>query len=260
MSLQRMTAVWEYSQHKGSALLLMLALADVADDLGVCWPGYDYLARRIRMTRVSAMRLIDLCHDSGELWKLARTHQRTNLYIVAIGLSHQDLKDAAERAIKLGVRPPSVSINLIPPPQVVEVVTRYYYPAMGSHIAMIPGSHIAMIPGSHIAMIPDPSLPVMTQKEDTLSSLWSSILEIAKGMMTRATFDQNLRGSTILPSDDGTLRVKLYFLNSVPWVDHRLRPVIEQAMRQVPAAHGLSLEFVAGEESTERRDYVPPTV
>ena len=39
MSIKRMNAVWNLSKQSGSALLVLLALADRADDDGFCWPG-----------------------------------------------------------------------------------------------------------------------------------------------------------------------------------------------------------------------------
>ena len=39
MSIRVMTQVWDTSEQKGSALLLLLALADHAADDGFCWPG-----------------------------------------------------------------------------------------------------------------------------------------------------------------------------------------------------------------------------
>lgn len=45
-----MNLVWLHSSHKGSELLLLLAIADNADDNGKAWPGIDLLARKTRLT------------------------------------------------------------------------------------------------------------------------------------------------------------------------------------------------------------------
>ena len=43
-----MTAVWELSPYRGERLLIHLALADYANDEGICWPGQRTLARKAR--------------------------------------------------------------------------------------------------------------------------------------------------------------------------------------------------------------------
>ena len=58
MSIRHMTLVWEHSKHEGSALLLLLAIADCANDDGEAWPGADFMAHRIRMSRSYVRKLI----------------------------------------------------------------------------------------------------------------------------------------------------------------------------------------------------------
>lgn len=248
MSIKRMTAVWEHSQHKGSALLLMLALADIADDIGVCWPGYGYLSRRIRMGRDSAIRLADFCHESGELWKLTRSQQRSNIYIVTVGLSREELQKAGEKALDFGVHPPTGSRILQPPPQVVEVVGKSYQVVEKSYQVVVP-----MPPGGRTAILPDPSLPVITQEEEG-SDLWSSVLKTLQGQMTKATFEAHLLGSTAT-RENGTLTIAVRGVHSAEWLDGRLRPVIARAVNHA-AGDELALEFVtatpaAGREGEE---------
>jgi hypothetical protein len=47
MSIHIMTQVWERSQHKGRALLLILAIADNANDQGLAYPSAKTLAKKI---------------------------------------------------------------------------------------------------------------------------------------------------------------------------------------------------------------------
>jgi hypothetical protein len=49
--------VWSHFKGKGSALLLMLALADYADEEGRAWPGIDAIARKTRLSRRQIQRL-----------------------------------------------------------------------------------------------------------------------------------------------------------------------------------------------------------
>jgi len=59
MSLRVMNRVWDHSGQSGSALLLLLALADQANDQGVCWPSVDTLARKTRLSERTVQELIN---------------------------------------------------------------------------------------------------------------------------------------------------------------------------------------------------------
>ena len=67
MSIKVMSEVWEHSTHKGAALLLMLAIADHANDDGIAWPSRSRMASRIRMSVMHTRRLIRTLIKSGEL-------------------------------------------------------------------------------------------------------------------------------------------------------------------------------------------------
>ena len=67
MSIKVMSQVWEHSRHKGSTLLLLLAIADFADDSGMAFPSRPVLAKKIRMSERSVQRLRQELYDSGEL-------------------------------------------------------------------------------------------------------------------------------------------------------------------------------------------------
>jgi len=67
MSIRVMTKVWEHSRMKGSALLLLLAISDFADDEGIAFPGTYTLSKKIRMSERQVIRLRQILYDSGEL-------------------------------------------------------------------------------------------------------------------------------------------------------------------------------------------------
>lgn len=67
MSIKVASHVWEHSQQSGSALLMLLALADHANDDGACWPSIETLARKCRVSERQARRLIRKLEDDGEL-------------------------------------------------------------------------------------------------------------------------------------------------------------------------------------------------
>jgi hypothetical protein len=81
-----MARVWTYSQQSGGSLLLMLALADFANDAGECWPSIPVLAHKARLTEREIRYLLPKLEQAGEL-RLDRSkggRNRRNRYLVTI--------------------------------------------------------------------------------------------------------------------------------------------------------------------------------
>lgn len=68
MSIKVMNMVWERSTQRGNKLLLLLAIADHADDTGKAYPGIERLALKIRTTERTVYSLISELEESGELF------------------------------------------------------------------------------------------------------------------------------------------------------------------------------------------------
>ena len=67
MSIKSMSLVWENSQHSGTDLLMLLAVADFSDDDGVAYPAVEKLAHKCRMSKRNAQERLKVLADSGEL-------------------------------------------------------------------------------------------------------------------------------------------------------------------------------------------------
>lgn len=67
MSVKVMAHVWEHSQHKGSDLLTLLAIADHADDDGQAYPSIQRLAYKTRMTERNVQYVLKKLEQSNEL-------------------------------------------------------------------------------------------------------------------------------------------------------------------------------------------------
>lgn len=67
MSIELMTQVWKYSKHKESKLLLLLAIADYADENGYAWPSARQLSERIRIGERQTRYLLRELERAGEL-------------------------------------------------------------------------------------------------------------------------------------------------------------------------------------------------
>lgn len=67
MSVKVMSFVWEYSKQRGARLLMLLAIADHADDFGFAFPGLSKLAKKTRGTVRNAQALLRALEKAGEL-------------------------------------------------------------------------------------------------------------------------------------------------------------------------------------------------
>ena len=88
-----MARVWDLSNHAGSHLLMMLAIADFADDDGNAYPAVQTLAEKCRMKSRNANVILAALRSSGELEVRQNEGPRgTNLYrIVLAGQNLQRL-------------------------------------------------------------------------------------------------------------------------------------------------------------------------
>ena len=92
MSIKIMNAVWHLSKQKGTPLLLMIAIADNANDNGEAWPGIEYLARKIRMSERQTQRLVRDLEKTDELI-VERGGGRGNAhrYFILVGKSPEEV-------------------------------------------------------------------------------------------------------------------------------------------------------------------------
>jgi hypothetical protein len=249
VSVRRMSAVWEYSRAKGSQLILLLAIADFADDLGVAWPAFQTLATKTRMSHRQTIRLVQSVAETGELWVINRLRQRSNLYCVTVGLNNEEIGAARTKIKSMGGICTMGSDKLTLPPQVLEVVTSCHYLQAGNDKLSL-GSDIAVSLGSDIAVSHDPSLTIMNQGDikDTFD-LWSQVLADLALQMDKATFDAHLRGTTAEIKDDGSATAVTVFARSrgsVAQLDRRLRPVIERNLIMRLDGGPVGVRFVEG--------------
>lgn len=67
MSIKVMTEVWESSSTKGGARLVLLALADYANDDGYCHPGVERLVLKSALTERNVQFILRELEARGEL-------------------------------------------------------------------------------------------------------------------------------------------------------------------------------------------------
>jgi hypothetical protein len=83
VSIHVMSQVWAKSPQQGGHLLVLLAIADFADDNGVAWPSVSTLGRKARLSETSIHRILRQLQEAGELRieREAGPHG-CNLYVV----------------------------------------------------------------------------------------------------------------------------------------------------------------------------------
>ena len=93
MSIKVTTDVWDHSTTKGTDLLVLLALADISDEKGECWPSIAYIARKSRLDPRNARKRIRSLQARGELAVIehggkssSRGGLRSNRYRITVHL------------------------------------------------------------------------------------------------------------------------------------------------------------------------------
>ena len=84
MSIKLMSEIWDNQdpQLTGSKLVIMLCLADHANDNGECWPSIARLAERARIAPANVTRHIKELEAAGYL-TVTRTSGTHNTYVVS---------------------------------------------------------------------------------------------------------------------------------------------------------------------------------
>jgi hypothetical protein len=85
MSIRAIQAVWDRTTAGGSLRLLLLALADFADEDGYSWPSRATLAERTGRTERQVRRLITIAIAAGELQADRAGGHTTSRYLITPG-------------------------------------------------------------------------------------------------------------------------------------------------------------------------------
>lgn len=82
MSVRVISRVWDTDCPSHTSKLVLIALADNADDDGFCWPSQDTLARKCNLSKKGVILQITKLEEAG-LLKVERTEGRiSNRYVV----------------------------------------------------------------------------------------------------------------------------------------------------------------------------------
>jgi hypothetical protein len=86
VSVKVMARVWSYSQRKDGELLVMLALADFANDAGESWPSIPVLAAKARLTERQTRRVLIKLEEASEIRRIKSNggRNRRNHYFITV--------------------------------------------------------------------------------------------------------------------------------------------------------------------------------
>lgn len=85
MSVKVMSGVWADADVKGGTLLVLLALADFANDEGECWPSLDTLAHKARLSRSQTKSTVATLERDGFIEVDRGTGRETSRYRIVAG-------------------------------------------------------------------------------------------------------------------------------------------------------------------------------
>lgn len=86
MSVKLMNRVWKHSRAKGTARLVLLAIADHCSADGIAWPSLSRLASYVNVDRSNVIRAINGLVDDGELVRVGRGSKgKATVYRVMLG-------------------------------------------------------------------------------------------------------------------------------------------------------------------------------
>lgn len=74
MSVKALDRVWDFSLSRGAARLVLLALADWADDEGFCYPGLVAIAAKARLSKAAVVLALKRLEADGEIRITVRGH------------------------------------------------------------------------------------------------------------------------------------------------------------------------------------------
>ena len=81
MSIMQMVLAWKVRDVSGTDKLVLLALADWANDEGLCWPSLDTLAEKSSLNRRTVMNAIGRLENAGLIRREILTGKGTKYWI-----------------------------------------------------------------------------------------------------------------------------------------------------------------------------------
>lgn len=168
MSVRASTWAWSLEEVMGSEALVLLALADQANDEGLCWPSQEKLAPKARQSVNTLRRSLRSLEKMGLLTTITRSStrgRRSNLYLLHIG-AKPDLSMRSAKAVNLGEDAAQACQMLEEASDAVFVankatgqIDRLPQPVIGDRLQPVTGDRLLYTEPSLRTTTPNPTLP-----------------------------------------------------------------------------------------------------
>ncbi len=234
MSIYPLARVWDHSQQRGTPFVLLLAIADRADELGVAWAGTAWLAGRARLERRQTIRVIQSLEQAQELIVVRSKRENginiVNHYIVTVGAPPEIIQQAYVRINELLAIRGSVVHDTS-----VQDDTR----GSGRGDTRGSGSGDTRVVAG---MSHDPYSDPLEKSTFSPSALWSLALGDLEMQMTRAAYRRHLENTTAtLAGDELTIHVRQ---GSDQWLAARFNELISRTVTGL-AGRPLTISYKA---------------
>lgn len=168
MSVRASTWAWSLEEVMGSEALVLLALADQANDEGLCWPAQEKLAPKARQSVSTLRRSLRSLEKMGLLTTITRSStrgRRSNLYLLHIG-AKPDLSMRSAKAVNLG-EDAAQACQMLEEASGAKFVAnkatgqidRLPQPVIGDRLQPVTGDRLPYIEPSFRTTKPNPTLP-----------------------------------------------------------------------------------------------------
>jgi hypothetical protein len=148
MSVKIMSQVWDHAPFEGAALLLLLALADAANDDGWCWPSLETLQKKTRQPKRTVYAAIKTLLENGWLTKDKETQKGRVYFRVSFPASPESSATIAQPSATIAQ--PSATIA-----QISATIAKPPHPLIGRTV-IEPSVNLVLTPA-------EPRMPGLSQ-------------------------------------------------------------------------------------------------
>lgn len=174
MSVRASTWAWSLEEVMGSEALVLLALADQANDEGFCWPSQEKLAPKARQSVSTLRRSLRSLEKMGLLTTITRSStrgRRSNLYLLHIG-AKPDLSMKSAKAVTLSEEDAQACEMLEEASSAVFVankatgqIDRLPQPVIDDRLQPVTGDRLPYIEPPDRTTKPNPTLPAPARSQ-----------------------------------------------------------------------------------------------
>ena len=179
MSVRASTWAWSLEEVMGSEALVLLALADQANDEGFCWPSQQKLAPKARQSVSTLRRSLRSLEKMGLLTTITRSStrgRRSNIYLLHIG-ARPDLSMKSAKAVTL-IEEAVQACEMLEEASGAKFVAnkatgqidRLPQPVIGDRLQPVTGDRLLYTEPSLRTTTPNPTLPTAPARSQAASA------------------------------------------------------------------------------------------